>query len=170
MSVSRSVHAITGTYPSDSEPTPIALHPQFMDRMQFGREHVDAISFYRNIINLRSQAKCTDISCTQTSEITKSNFKLCAECQAVRYCSKACQVADWKEHKTVCKRLKLLLPIALSWDPIDPGEARADDLADRYLAELQDAGLVNEDIYPVRYYVRSHIVAGMPWLPFVPDL
>ncbi|KAJ6504444.1 hypothetical protein DFH09DRAFT_1335327 [Mycena vulgaris] len=30
-------------------------------------------------------------------------MKMCAKCNVVRYCSKACQRADWKEHKLYCQ-------------------------------------------------------------------
>jgi len=29
--------------------------------------------------------------------------QLCSRCKAVRYCNAECQLADWKEHKKVCK-------------------------------------------------------------------
>ncbi len=32
------------------------------------------------------------------------DFKLCSTCRRVFYCGKKCQIAHWKEHKTVCKR------------------------------------------------------------------
>jgi len=30
-------------------------------------------------------------------------FKRCSKCKMVKYCSRECQVNDWKEHKTHCK-------------------------------------------------------------------
>ena len=32
-------------------------------------------------------------------------LKKCARCHCVRYCSKACQVADWSIHKQLCQQL-----------------------------------------------------------------
>jgi hypothetical protein len=31
-------------------------------------------------------------------------LKLCGQCKKVYYCSKACQIANWKRHKDACKR------------------------------------------------------------------
>jgi hypothetical protein len=33
-------------------------------------------------------------------------LKECSRCRSVRYCGKACQVADWPVHKATCKRLQ----------------------------------------------------------------
>lgn len=35
---------------------------------------------------------------------TKPDLKVCARCDKVCYCNRACQKAAWKEHKKVCKR------------------------------------------------------------------
>jgi len=37
----------------------------------------------------------------------KEGTKLCAQCGVARYCSRECQKADWLNHKTQCKSLKL---------------------------------------------------------------
>merc|ERR1712196_279653 len=37
-------------------------------------------------------------------ESEKKTFKKCAGCNLVRYCSKACQRADWKNHKKLCRK------------------------------------------------------------------
>ncbi|KAG0258871.1 hypothetical protein BG011_003007 [Mortierella polycephala] len=36
-------------------------------------------------------------------EISKDKHKRCAKCKKVSYCSRTCQVADWKEHKADCQ-------------------------------------------------------------------
>ncbi|RYH22711.1 zinc finger MYND domain-containing protein [archaeon] len=33
---------------------------------------------------------------------TAENLKACARCKAAFYCSKDCQVADWRHHKRSC--------------------------------------------------------------------
>jgi hypothetical protein len=30
------------------------------------------------------------------------NLKKCSRCKTVKYCSRACQKDDWKEHRAVC--------------------------------------------------------------------
>jgi hypothetical protein len=35
-------------------------------------------------------------------------LKKCTGCQAALYCSKDCQVAHWKEHKSDCKVWKMV--------------------------------------------------------------
>ena len=30
----------------------------------------------------------------------------CANCHSVYYCSRACQISDWKKHKKICDDLK----------------------------------------------------------------
>jgi hypothetical protein len=34
---------------------------------------------------------------------SRNDFKLCSTCRGVFYCGKECQIAHWKEHKSVCK-------------------------------------------------------------------
>lgn len=33
-----------------------------------------------------------------------NNLKLCSACKLVRYCGRECQMADWKNHKELCKK------------------------------------------------------------------
>ena len=33
----------------------------------------------------------------------KTRLSLCSQCESVRYCSKACQKADWENHRLECK-------------------------------------------------------------------
>ncbi len=44
-----------------------------------------------------AQAGCTEAECA-----SEEASNVCARCQAVRYCSRECQRADWKAHKPVC--------------------------------------------------------------------
>ena len=50
-----------------------------------------------------SNPHCTDLS--GVSELAAAS-KACSGCKVVRYCSRACQVAHWKQHKELCKRLQ----------------------------------------------------------------
>ena len=38
-----------------------------------------------------------------TVEAGSMPLKFCLGCKAARYCSRECQVADWKTHKVACK-------------------------------------------------------------------
>ncbi len=38
-------------------------------------------------------------------EEKRGEFKSCSRCQAMKYCGRECQKADWKVHKKVCKNL-----------------------------------------------------------------
>jgi len=42
----------------------------------------------------------------------KGATKFCSRCKSVSYCSKECQVKDWKDHKLVCKQQRVLPKIA----------------------------------------------------------
>eukprot|EP00526_Cylindrotheca_closterium_P013347 CAMPEP_0113623356 /NCGR_PEP_ID=MMETSP0017_2-20120614/12010_1 /TAXON_ID=2856 /ORGANISM="Cylindrotheca closterium" /LENGTH=523 /DNA_ID=CAMNT_0000533293 /DNA_START=2958 /DNA_END=4526 /DNA_ORIENTATION=- /assembly_acc=CAM_ASM_000147 len=40
--------------------------------------------------------------CGKSDKFLELKFHQCAKCQFARYCSRECQVADWKRHKPVC--------------------------------------------------------------------
>ena len=51
---------------------------------------------------------CSNPACVNVSgesEVSTSN-KACTGCKVVYYCSRECQVAHWKVHKTLCKQLQ----------------------------------------------------------------
>ena len=51
---------------------------------------------------------CSNPACVNfsgESEVSTSN-KACTGCKVVYYCSRECQVAHWKVHKTLCKQLQ----------------------------------------------------------------
>ena len=51
-----------------------------------------------------SHPNCTTIvGCSEASAL---GGKRCAGCRLVRYCGRACQVADWKAHKAACRELQ----------------------------------------------------------------
>lgn len=47
--------------------------------------------------------RCENVTCSKAG--TKQELKQCGDCRAVYYCSRECQVQDWKVHKLVCKSL-----------------------------------------------------------------
>lgn len=51
---------------------------------------------------------CAYIGCTAidgASEADLARGKRCSRCERLRYCSKDCQSADWRAHKTACREL-----------------------------------------------------------------
>ncbi|KAI0335246.1 hypothetical protein GY45DRAFT_1317169 [Cubamyces sp. BRFM 1775] len=55
---------------------------------------------------IREQGAPDNVSCSnyQCGNISNklSNLSRCAACKAVLYCSRSCQMADWKRHKKYC--------------------------------------------------------------------
>ncbi len=56
----------------------------------------------------RAEATLTACAgCGITAKMLQNcKLKECSRCRSVRYCGKACQVADWPVHKATCKRLQ----------------------------------------------------------------
>jgi hypothetical protein len=50
----------------------------------------------RESLKLRQCVRCLKLA------VLGQKFQKCGRCQAVRYCSRACQREAWKEHKAVC--------------------------------------------------------------------
>ena len=61
----------------------------------------------------RTARKCARRDCPKTEpleppEETSKRFAACAKCQTARYCSRECQIQDWKKggrHKRMCPQL-----------------------------------------------------------------
>ena len=49
--------------------------------------------------------RCMNKSCDR-EEMEVNETLLCGRCKTARYCSEACQLKDWKEHKLICKHLE----------------------------------------------------------------
>lgn len=51
------------------------------------------------------QLQCANLRCPNVAGCSEAEQqgKRCARCGMVRYCSAACQRADWKRHKRACK-------------------------------------------------------------------
>lgn len=47
-----------------------------------------------------ASVKCN--TCQITREDSKKGLKKCGKCNKVRYCSKKCQIEDWKRHRFEC--------------------------------------------------------------------
>lgn len=48
---------------------------------------------------------CSNIGCKNKPK-EGEKFKLCSKCKAATYCSRECQVAHWKSHKSGCKEYR----------------------------------------------------------------
>jgi hypothetical protein len=49
------------------------------------------------------KAECvTQAGCAAAGCASEEASSVCAQCHAVRYCSRECQRADWKAHKPAC--------------------------------------------------------------------
>lgn len=55
--------------------------------------------FMQTVLKLRKCANCSQIS-------VRSNTFFCSTCQFASYCDEKCQLAHWKVHKAVCKKIK----------------------------------------------------------------
>ena len=45
------------------------------------------------------------LRCGACQQVSKTNLSQCAKCWNAFYCSKACQVQDWKRHRHDCSQL-----------------------------------------------------------------
>jgi ankyrin repeat protein len=48
---------------------------------------------------------CCQTCDANAAEVPSGKLSLCGKCKAVSYCSRECQLEDWREHKLVCKHL-----------------------------------------------------------------
>lgn len=49
--------------------------------------------------------------CAKCSKQSERHFKKCAGCRQKRYCSPECQLADWPQHKSDCKKYRISIQI-----------------------------------------------------------
>jgi hypothetical protein len=56
------------------------------------------------LASMRQEAARACAACGAQGEGVE--LQLCSGCHAVRYCSPACQHADWKAHKAVCRLIQ----------------------------------------------------------------
>ena len=53
---------------------------------------------------IRTWKYCNFLGCTHIEMKGLPSFRVCAACQGPRYCSRQCQINDWRTHKQVCKK------------------------------------------------------------------
>lgn len=61
-----------------------------------------------NVCNAIPTSRVTEETSAETK--TCDTLKMCQRCQRAWYCSKECQVADWKSHKAQCRSKYLFVP------------------------------------------------------------
>ncbi|KXN87328.1 hypothetical protein AN958_08953 [Leucoagaricus sp. SymC.cos] len=67
-----------------------SLHNQTQPTVDVGEDQEESTNPGRKCAN------CWTPACPE------NKLKFCAKCRAVMYCSRECQVADWKSHKQIC--------------------------------------------------------------------
>ncbi|RYP70732.1 hypothetical protein DL771_005227 [Monosporascus sp. 5C6A] len=105
-------------------------------------------------------AKCSNPRCETASS---DQLPLCAGCKQARYCTKACQKEDWKDHKLFCKHVASNGANSASLDPmlyyqkIAPYDPKAKSLA-------SDIGLAlpgpNDEFPGFAMLMRRLVVTG----------
>jgi hypothetical protein len=74
---------------------------------QLGQQYVEAIDLCRTLAAVAPvTAVCNNPSCDNLGGVSEAAAacKACAGCKC-RYCSVTCQRADWKRHKSACRRM-----------------------------------------------------------------
>jgi hypothetical protein len=80
---------------------------QATKQIDVGQLYADALELCRAVVAAAPlPVVCNNPSCERLEGISEAAAagKLCAGCRC-RYCSAACQAADWRRHKRACKRM-----------------------------------------------------------------
>lgn len=81
-----------------------ADYGKMIEQFKKGDVHTLTHSGIAMLSNLPSMVRaCWNCQATETSEL---KFKSCPACHAAIYCSRACQKAHWRDHKTMCHEKK----------------------------------------------------------------
>ena len=63
--------------------------------------------FKKEIKKASAKVNCLECShCYKTGTLKDVQFMRCSKCKVTTYCSRECQVANWKIHKIHCKYLQ----------------------------------------------------------------
>ncbi|KAJ7663299.1 hypothetical protein DFH06DRAFT_1324773 [Mycena polygramma] len=93
---------------SKDVPRPPDLHPKLAPAP--ASDPPDSVDQLHDHLTARSDT-CYAAGCTHTFQEVGHAFQKCAGCKHVAYCSRECQVADWKDpdfpHKIICKQLQI---------------------------------------------------------------
>jgi hypothetical protein len=75
--------------------------------VDIGQLYTYALEFCRTVVAaVPLPVVCNNPSCENMGGVSEAAAagKLCVGCRC-RYCSAACQAADWKRHRRACKRM-----------------------------------------------------------------
>lgn len=108
-----------------------------------------------------SPSRCTSCQRTAFEAHLSIPLSICATCLTASYCSRKCQAADWKVHRTACWE-----PIPAIWFTHSQGVAKGA----AWLASLCESACreVLVDAYRLRLYDRCRFVVdfqGAEWNP-----
>ena len=75
------------------------------DRLPCVTPAIDTVTnrdWFLRFINTNKENMCH--ACQKAAQDT--TLKKCSRCKKVKYCSKECQVKDWKNHKKHCRKIE----------------------------------------------------------------
>ncbi|PNH11137.1 hypothetical protein TSOC_002067 [Tetrabaena socialis] len=86
-----------------------------------------------------AEAGATCGACGAIPPLGVPPFKLCGKCGGARYCSRACQVADWPSHKAACKQGEAVAAAAAAAEAAAAGAGAAGAAEEASPADAMDA-------------------------------
>ena len=61
---------------------------------------------YKEVKSVKKMGSCSNPDCSLPGrKVERNQILLCAQCNQLGYCSRACQKAHWKEHKKICREI-----------------------------------------------------------------
>ncbi len=61
---------------------------------------------YKEVKSVKKMGSCSNPDCSLPGrKVERNKILLCAQCNQLGYCSRACQKAHWKEHKKLCREI-----------------------------------------------------------------
>ncbi|KAJ7486271.1 hypothetical protein B0H11DRAFT_2015499 [Mycena galericulata] len=137
-------------------------HPKWRAFVDLARSRLDFLAFFESP-DYYSEKACDNLECDRIR--LKDDFRRCSSCQDLYYCSKECQISDWKTgHRKTCKKFETLRQF--SWERLttrDRGFMRA-LLHNDYLALRRDILISQVDFLIVNphtpFYTTFNYTAG----------
>ena len=67
-------------------------------------EHLSNVTKVLGPLSFAADDNTCIACCNRSSKNPNLKFKYCERCRKVSYCSKECQLADWRDHKLLCRK------------------------------------------------------------------